>query len=138
TLTEAQTLPHPLRRSRKALRGRSYEVIVGGDDSRASTASVCEDLAQRHHPLRLIVRHRASGGLSGAVLHGMAVARGETLVVMDADLQHPPEAIPYLLAPLTSGEADFTLGSRYVAGGTTGQGWTVPRRLNSWAATLLA
>src|SRR2546423_663312 len=74
----------------------------------------------------------------GADLHGMAVARGQLLVVMDADLQHPPEAIPYLLAPLKAQEADFVLGSRYAAGGTTSADWSLPRRINSWAATLLA
>jgi dolichol-phosphate mannosyltransferase len=138
TINEAENLPKLLRRIRKALGGVSYEVIIVDDDSDDGTPIVCQQLARRH-PLRLVLRHGAEDGLSGAVLHGMALARGEQLVVMDADLQHPPEAIPYLLSPLKNGEADFVLGSRYVAGGTTAaEHWTLPRRLNSWAATLLA
>jgi dolichol-phosphate mannosyltransferase len=138
TLNEAENLPHLARRIRKALAGRSYELIIVDDDSTDGTATVCQELAARHHPIRLIVRHASTDGLGGAVLHGMAVARGNALVVMDADLQHPPEAIPYLLGPLRSGDADFVLGSRYVAGGTTAEGWGILRQLNSRAATLLA
>lgn len=136
-LNEAENLPQLARRIRKALAGRSYELIIVDDDSSDGTPAVCQELARRH-PIRLIVRHRAADGLGGAVLHGMAVARGQWLVVMDADLQHPPEAIPYLLAPLKNDEADFVLGSRYIAGGTTAEGWGSVRRLNSRVATLLA
>ena len=68
----------------------------------------------------------------------MAEARGRYLLVMDADLQHPPERILALLAPLRDESADFTIGSRYVAGGSTGEAWTLFRRVNSYAATLMA
>ncbi len=57
---------------------------------------------------------------------------------MDADLQHSPEKIPDLLAPLQRQEAEFTLGSRYIGGGGIRGRWTVFRRLNSLLATLLA
>ena len=74
-------------------------MIIVDDNSRDETVAVCVALAS-HHPLRLVVRKDPTGGLSGAVLHGMAIARGESLVVMDADLQHPPERIPDLLRRL--------------------------------------
>ena len=71
-------------------------------------------------------------------LHGMKAARGKFFCVMDADLQHPPEKLPELLAPLRSGEADFVLGSRYMPGGSTEAEWGVFRKMNSQFATLLA
>jgi dolichol-phosphate mannosyltransferase len=120
-----------------ALAGRAYEVIVVDDNSRDETPAVAARLAERY-PLRLLVRQRPKDGLSGAVLRGIAEARGQYLVVMDADLQHPPAKLPELLAPLETGEADFVLGSRYVPGGSTGQRWGVFRRINSRVATLLA
>ena len=58
----------------------------------------------KKYPLTLMVRTTPTNGLSGAVLHGMKVARGKYLCVMDADLQHPPEKLPDLLAMLRSGE----------------------------------
>ena len=136
-LNEAKNLPLLIARIHKALKGRAYEVIVVDDNSRDDTPAVCEALAQKY-PLRLVVRHRATNGLSGAVLHGMGIAGGEKIVVMDADLQHPPQKIPELLAKLESGEADFVLGSRYVDGGTTEETWSWFRRVNSNVATWLA
>lgn len=136
TLNEAVNLPVLIPRIAGALIGRRYEILIVDDSSPDRTPQVCDELAQRF-PLQLIVR-RPENGLSGAVLEGFKHARGEFIVVMDADLQHPPEAIPDLLAPLVAGQADFVLGSRYVAGGTTGREWSLFRRLNSRVATLLA
>jgi dolichol-phosphate mannosyltransferase len=136
-LNEAKNLPALMAQIRRALLGRPYEVIIVDDDSADETPAVCETLA-RKHPLRLVVRHRVSDGLSGAVLHGMSLARGDKLVVMDADLQHPPQKIPELLARLESGDADFVLGSRYIEGASTGEKWGLFRRLNSSVATWLA
>jgi len=59
-------------------------------------------------------------------------------VVMDGDLQHPPERLGDLLGPLAAGEADFVIGSRYAAGGSTERRWSVWRRINSTLATILA
>ncbi len=137
TLNEAGNLPALAERIGAALAGRSFEILIVDDHSADGTPEVCAELA-RTHPLKLIVRDDLTGGLSGAVLAGMAAAGGECLVVIDADLQHPPEKIPELLALLESGAADFVIGSRYVAGGATIQQWGWFRRLNSRLATLLA
>jgi dolichol-phosphate mannosyltransferase len=57
---------------------------------------------------------------------------------MDADMQHPPQAIPKLVGCITSGQADFVLGSRSAPGGSVAGQWPWTRRLNSWVATVLA
>ena len=137
TLNEAANLPTLATRIDAALAGRAYELLIVDDNSRDNTAEVCAEIA-RTIPLRLITRARPTDGLSGAVLAGMAEARGDVLVCMDADLQHPPEKLPELIAPLLSGEADFAIGSRYVKGGSIETGWTLYRQLNSGIATLLA
>ena len=135
-LNEAANIPELLRRLRDSLPGLNYEILLVDDNSTDETEAVCQGL-KGEHPLRLIVRKHPKNGLSGAVLDGIALARGSTLLVMDADLQHPPEQAPRLLAELDRG-ADFVLGSRYLPGGTTGDKWTPYRRLNSWVATFLA
>ena len=144
TLNEAANLPTLAARVDAALVGRAYELIVVDDNSQDDTRAVCATLSETF-PLRLVVRDRPADGLSGAVLCGMAEARGEVLAVMDADLQHPPEALPAVLDALAgggpgggAGDADFVIGSRYVAGGSIETGWSLFRRLNSWAATVLA
>jgi dolichol-phosphate mannosyltransferase len=136
-LNEAENLPTLLEQISQALAGRNYEVIIVDDNSKDNTPQVCAELSQKY-PLRLIVREQPKNGLGGAVLDGIQQARGEYLVVMDADLQHPPSKLPEILAPLERNEADFVLGSRHVAGGSVGEKWGMFRKINSGIATLLA
>lgn len=137
TLNEAANLPALLHRIDVAMGETAYEVVVVDDASRDGTVAVCARLAEEY-PLQLHVRDFPVGGLSGAVLLGLSLSRGNILVVMDGDLQHPPECLPALVAPLREQEADFVLGSRYVAGGRILDFWGLLRRLNSRVATLLA
>jgi dolichol-phosphate mannosyltransferase len=60
--------------------------------------------------------HR-TGGLSGAVLEGFRRARGEWMAVMDADLQHPPEALADLFTATRSEGADIVCATRNAGGG---------------------
>ena len=57
---------------------------------------------------------------------------------MDADLSHPPESLPEVIAPIMENKAEFCIGSRYVAGGRTRDEWGFLRKLNSLGATWLA
>ncbi|HSZ54112.1 MAG TPA: polyprenol monophosphomannose synthase [Tepidisphaeraceae bacterium] len=136
TLNEAANLPVLVARIAATLKGRAYEILVVDDASSDQTVEICERLSQRY-PLFLHVRPRAVDGLGGAVVCGLARAQGEYLVVMDADLQHAPESIPDLLAPLQREEAQFVIGSRYVDGAGADQRWGPLRRVNSAIATLL-
>lgn len=88
-------------------------------------------------PVRLIERADPTLGLSGAVITGARAAMGDLVVVMDADLSHPPEEIKNLTQPLVEGRADVVIGSRYVAGGTT-PGWPLYRRAMSRLAAASA
>jgi dolichol-phosphate mannosyltransferase len=137
TLNEAENLPRLVQLVADALADRSFEIILVDDDSRDNTLAVCEVLAERY-PLRLIDRPHPRHGLSGAVIRGMEAAGGEYLVVMDADLQHPPEKIPQLLDELQNAWADMAIGSRYIDGGGTESDWGIWRQINSRVATLLA
>ncbi len=89
--------------------------------------------------VRLLHRRPADrwGGLGGAVADGLAVAGGEVAVVMDGDLQHPPDTIPDLVEAIAGG-AGVVAASRRVPGGSDGEGLTVGRRLLSVAATAVA
>ena len=138
-LNEAANLTALAEQVDAALRDRSggYEILIVDDNSADETRAVCAALGGRF-PLRLIVREQAKDGLSGAVLRGFAEARGGILIVMDADLQHPPAKLPELIGALESEGADFALGSRYVPGGSTAEKWGVFRQLNSRFATALA
>lgn len=135
---EAQNLPVLIPRVHAALQqaGMTAEIIVVDDNSPDATPDVMAKLAAEH-PARLIVR-TTERGLSSAVVHGMQAARGDVLVCMDADLSHPPEKVPELVAAILEEQGDFVIGSRYVAGGKTDDDWGLFRWLNSKVATWLA
>jgi dolichol-phosphate mannosyltransferase len=136
TYKEVASLPALIARV-AAVRERhdlDLELIISDDNSRDGSE---EAVAATGHPwVRMLVRTK-DRGLSPAVLDGLRMARHDWLFVMDADLSHPPEKIPQMLAELEQG-ADFVLGSRYVAGGSTDAEWGFHRWLNSKIATWLA
>jgi dolichol-phosphate mannosyltransferase len=112
------------------------EIIIVDDNSPDSTGKIVEDLKKKQKNLKVI--HRSGKlGLSSAVLEGWKIADGEILGVMDADLSHPPEKIKELFGAIEIGEADFTIGSRYIKGGKI-EGWNLKRKLMSKTSTLLS
>jgi dolichol-phosphate mannosyltransferase len=136
TFREAEALPDLIDRVAqvRAEHESIRELVIVDDDSRDGTEEL---LAKRSEPwLKLIVRKR-DRGLSQAVLAGLRAARGDILVVMDADLSHPPEVIASMQQAIVDG-ADFVVGSRYVPGASTADDWGLFRFLNSRVATLLA
>lgn len=112
------------------------ELIIVDDNSDDGTIELCKELAEMY-PLRLITRTEERG-LATAVILGLEEATGEYIVVMDADLSHPPMSVPSMLTPLETGEADFVIGSRYVKGGSIDESWSFFRHLNSRIAGWLA
>jgi dolichol-phosphate mannosyltransferase len=94
-----------------------FEVLFV-DDSTDDTPEVIErEAARRDFPVRLIHRATPENGLGGAVLEGLRSVTAPWAVVMDADLQHPPEAVPGLLAAGEQGDSDLVVATRYAGGG---------------------
>jgi dolichol-phosphate mannosyltransferase len=109
-------------------------IIIIDDDSPDQTWKVAENLKDKFPNLE-VLRRQDKKGLSSAVLDGFALANTEIVGVMDADLSHPPEKISELVLPIIKGEADFTLGSRYIDQGGT-ENWPLRRKISSKIATL--
>jgi len=120
TLNEEQNLPALFGHLRDLLCETNYEIILV-DDSDDATATTARRLAFEMS-LNVSVIHRQGdereGGLSTAVLAGVAAAYGEYVCIMDADLQHPPELIIDMIAAARTSDADIVVASRYVEGGS--------------------
>jgi dolichol-phosphate mannosyltransferase len=135
TLDEAENV-EPLTRQIIASGIEPLEIIFVDDGSSDGTADRVRALAAEF-PVQLLVRENPTLGLSGAVVAGARAAKGDLLVVMDADLSHPPSRLPDLVRPLQEGACEMVIGSRYVRGGTT-PGWPLWRRVMSRAASAVA
>lgn len=137
TYKEARNIPVLAEKIHAAMSGAAlpYEVIVIDDDSRDGIDREISSLKKKY-PVELMVRMNERG-LSSAVIEGFRLARGDILVVMDADLSHPPEKIPDLIRPIVERKADFIIGSRFVAGGSA-EHFSWYRRLNAWVSRVMA
>ena len=89
------------------------EVIVVDDGSLDGTRQILRELAGGE--VRVFF-HAQNRGKGAAVRTGIAHARGDVVVVQDADLEYHPRDIPALLGPIERGEADVVFGSRFLGG----------------------
>ena len=136
TFNESANVPLLIDALREALVEVPHEIIIVDDDSPDRTWEVAEQHAGDARDV-VVIRRIGEAGLSTAVIAGMAVARGEVLAVIDADMQHDERALPEMTRKILSGEADLVVGSRAAEGGSYGE-WSSARRFVSWVATMIA
>ena len=90
----------------------SIEIIVIDDKSTDNSVREIQKV-NSNREIKLL-RHKYNRGYGGAVKTGINHAKGEVIVTMDSDGQHCPEDIFNLVEPIFKGEADCTIGSRYL------------------------
>ena len=130
TYNEKENLPRKVPRILE--QDERIDVLVVDDASPDGTGRLADEMATQDS--RVHVLHCASkDGLGKAYLAGFDWAlegEYELIFEMDADISHPPEALPTLIA--AAEEYDFVIGSRYVDGRVTVSNWPMTRLLVSY------
>jgi len=117
TLNERAALPELIGRL-NCLELPPHELIVVDDGSTDGTREYVHDLATTDSRVRLLC-HNGPRTLIPAQTEGIEAARANFVVIMDSDLQHPPEKIPEIYRHL-SGGAGLVIASRYDPAGSAG------------------
>lgn len=117
---------------------RSWEIIIIDDNSPDGTGDIAGKL-QRIYGEEHIRLHPRAGklGLGSAYIHGLGFAKGELILIMDADLSHHPKFIDAMLQKRLETGAAVVTGTRYVPPGGV-CGWDLKRKLTSRVANMLA
>lgn len=88
------------------------EIIVVDDHSEDNSL---QEIEKANLPRKIkIIKHTQNKGYGGALLTGIKNAIGKIIITMDTDGQHSADDIFNLVKPIIEGEADFTIGSRYL------------------------
>lgn len=138
TLREVNNIPALIQRiANIPFNVAEFEVIIVDDDSKDGVDVIIQSFQQQYPWLKFVIRY-GEKSLSQAVIDGVTIARYPIIIVMDADLSHPPEKIPEMLSLLANRNVDIVIGSRYVAGGSIDSVWPFARKIASKTAAALA
>ena len=136
TLNEAENIGTLLDRIGMSC-GTASEIIVVDDNSTDETETIVDRFKNASKDIEVSFHKRVDKkGLSSAILDGINLSRNEHVIVMDADLSHPPGELDTISAQLERGN-DLVIASRYARGGKI-DNWPLKRRLVSRTATLIA
>ncbi len=113
---EQQFISHAIEEISSTRFPLEYEIIIVNDGSTDNTRKVL--LTFNHRPHIRIIHCKKNLGKGNAVRKGLAIARGEIILIHDADLEYSPKDIPALLKPILRGTADVVFGSRFLQGKT--------------------
>lgn len=102
-------------------------------DEEAGRNESCETMGD--HPQVRVLTHQTNQGKGAALRTGFRHARGEIVIVQDADLEYSPEDYPRLLEPLVTDRADVVYGSRFLGG--SGAKWPLVSYLGNKIFTWL-
>ena len=115
-----------------------FEVVVVEDSSPDGTLEVAQALQKSYGKDRLqILTRKGKLGLGSAYKDGLKKAKGDRIILMDADLSHHPKFIPEMIELMDKEKVDIVTGTRYKKGGGV-YGWVVKRKLTSKGANFLA
>jgi len=92
--------------------GVDREIVVVDDASTDRSRTILEEYAARHGDVHVFLQP-ANRGKGAALRRGFGEAKGDIVLIQDADLEYDPREYPKLLGPILDGRADVVYGSRF-------------------------
>ena len=107
----------------------SYEVVIVDDSSPDNTLEVALAIQKSYGKKHVqIVSRKGKLGLGTAYIAGLKAAKGDRIILMDADLSHHPKFIPQMVQVMNKNKVQIVTGTRYALGAGV-YGWDFKRKL---------
>ena len=115
----------------------SYEVVIVDDSSPDNTLEVAEAIRDSYGENHVkIVSRKGKLGLGTAYIAGLKAAKGDRVILMDADLSHHPKFIPQMIQLMDKTKVEIVTGTRYAPGGGV-YGWDMKRKLTRYVGLVV-
>lgn len=138
SLTPLNPIPPPTSlTSTPSSRNLDWELVIVDDGSPDGTQDVAKQLVKAYSPHVQLQTRTGKLGLGTAYVHGLQFARGNYIIIMDADFSHHPKFIPQMIARQKERDYDIVTGTRYAGDGGV-YGWDLKRKLTSKGANIFA
>ncbi|KAJ9151049.1 Glycosyltransferase family 2 protein [Coniochaeta hoffmannii] len=115
----------------------NWELIIVDDGSPDGTQTVAKQLEKAYSPHVHLKTRTGKLGLGTAYVHGLQFAKGNFIIIMDADFSHHPKFIPRMIAKQREADYDIVTGTRYAGDGGV-FGWDLKRKVTSKGANIFA
>lgn len=116
--------------------GLDLEVLIIDDASRDRSLEISKKLIREYNNVKLF-QHQRNMGKGAAIANGIGIAKGDIVLIQDADLEYDPSEYPDLLKPILDGYADVVYGSRF-SGGKSHRVLYFWHSIGNWALTLFS
>lgn len=107
-----------LRAAARSAVGEDYELVLINDGSRDDSWLIMQSLAEAD-PCLVAINLSRNHGHQLALTAGLDLCRGEIILIIDADLQDPPELLPAMIEAMRESDADVVYGVRKSRAGET-------------------
>jgi dolichol-phosphate mannosyltransferase len=114
-----------------------WELVIVDDGSPDGTQDVARQLEKAFAPHVQLQTRTGKLGLGTAYVHGLRFAKGNFVIIMDADFSHHPKFIPRMIELQRKHDYDIVTGTRYAGDGGV-YGWDLRRKLTSKGANVFA